>query len=207
MSSLCLDKVTGSFPEFSLTNAEKDIGEHYQKYGKGSDGTLPRLPGKVGGETDIMIGIKYLKYFPKEIHKLPNGLTIYEAMFKNSDGSLEVVAGPHQSFSIDWDKMGQVAYSYDVMPEVTQSQYIPENGMEVPLRGWGKNLEKRVMIRIPRLLRLQVTSPPVALLQIKLTSWRVRVRNQCPGIKPARNALSVKNANLPNAVALRRCLF
>ena len=141
MSGLCLDKVTGSFPEFSLKTVEKDIQEHYRKFGKCPDGKLPRLPGKVGGETDIMIGIKYLKYFPKEIHKLPNGLTIYEAMFKNCDGSLGVVAGPHQSFSTDWDNMGQVAYSYDVMPEVTQSRCIPENGMEVPLRGWGKILE------------------------------------------------------------------
>ena len=141
MSGLCLDKVTGNFPKFSLKKAEKDIEKHYQKCGKGSDGKLPRLPGKVGGETDIMIGIKYLKYFPKEIHKLPNGLTIYEAMFKNSDGSLGVVAGPHQSFSIDWDKMGQVAYSFDVMPEVTLCQCIHENGMEVPLLGWEKNLK------------------------------------------------------------------
>ena len=57
MSGLCLDKVTGSFPEFSLKTVKKDIKEHYQTFGKGSDGKLPRLPGKVGGETDIMIGI------------------------------------------------------------------------------------------------------------------------------------------------------
>ena len=140
MSGLCLDKVTGKFPVFSLKTVENDIKDHYQKFGKDPE-KLPRLPGEVGGETDIMIGIKYLKYFPKEIYKLPNGLTIYEALFENSDGSLGVVAGPHQSFSTDWDCMGQVAYSYDVMPGVTQSQYISENGMEVPLRGSGKNLE------------------------------------------------------------------
>ena len=77
-----------------------------------------------------MIGIKYLKYFPKEIHKLPNGLTIYEAMFKNSDGSLGVVAGPHPSFSNDWEKMGQSHHSYEVMPEA--AQYRNTIGMRVP---------------------------------------------------------------------------
>ena len=102
MSGLCLDKVTGKFPVFSLETVENDIKVHYQNGGQDPD-DLPCLPGKVGGETDIMIGIKYLKYFPKEIHKLPNGLTIYEAMFENSDGSLGVVAGPHPSFSDDWE--------------------------------------------------------------------------------------------------------
>ena len=36
----------------------------------------------MGGETDFMIGIKYLKYFPKEAFKLPSGLTIYESFFQ-----------------------------------------------------------------------------------------------------------------------------
>ena len=175
MSGLCLDKVTGSFPVFSLKKAEKDIEKHYQKHGKGLDGKLPRLPGKVGGETDIMIGIKYLKYFPKEIHQLPNGLTIYKAMFKNSDGSLGVVAGPHQSFSIDWDKMGQVAYSY-VMPDVTRSQYVPVNGIEVPSRGWGKNLENPDHAPNPTPATVAGDLAPATPLQIKLRSWGVRVR-------------------------------
>ncbi|MEO1895331.1 MAG: hypothetical protein ABGX32_03585, partial [Methylococcales bacterium] len=141
MSGLCLDKVTGKFPVFSLKTAENDIKDHYrEKFGKDPE-DLPRLPGKVGGETDIMIGIKYLKYFPKEIHKMSNGLTIYEAMFENSDGSLGVVAGPHQSFSEDWEKVGQVAYSYEVMPEVTQYRNIHAIGMGVPLLGWWENLE------------------------------------------------------------------
>jgi hypothetical protein len=141
MSGLCLDKVTGKFPVFSLKTVEDDVKDHYQqKLGKDPE-ELPRLPDKVGGETDIMIGIKYLKYFPKEIHKLSNGLTIYESMFENSDGSLGVVAGPHPSFSDEWENVGQVAYSYEVMPEVTQYRNIHAIGMGVPLLGWWENLE------------------------------------------------------------------
>ena len=48
---------------------------------------LPKLPFSIGGETDLMIGIQYLKYYPKMIFNLPNGLTIYESQFLNSDGS------------------------------------------------------------------------------------------------------------------------
>ena len=141
MSGLCLDKVTGKFPEFSLDSADIDIREHYQNFGETPDVNLPQLPSKVGGETDIMIGIKYLKYFPQEVHKLPSGLTLYEAQFENSDGSLGVVAGPHKSFSIIWNKMGQVAYSYEVMPEVSEYRNMHKIGMNVPLLGWGKYLE------------------------------------------------------------------
>ena len=36
-------------------------------------GKLPNLPRFVGGETDIMLGIKYAKYFPKEVYSLPSG--------------------------------------------------------------------------------------------------------------------------------------
>ena len=102
---------------------EGDIKKHYQTFGKTPIGKLPRLSEEVGGETDIMIRIKYLKYFPKEVYKLPDGLTIYEAMFKSRDGSKGVVAGPHSSFSNDWENMGGVAYSFEVMPEVTQYQH------------------------------------------------------------------------------------
>ena len=56
----------------------------------------------LGGEKDIMIGIKYLKCFPKQIHKLPNDSTMRPCS-KNSDGSLGVVTGPHPSFSDNWE--------------------------------------------------------------------------------------------------------
>ena len=60
---------------------------------------MPKLPHHVGGETDIMIGIKYLKYFPERVFQLPNGLTIYKSMFRNSDGSRGVIGGPHRIFT------------------------------------------------------------------------------------------------------------
>ena len=87
MSGLCLDKVTGTFPVFPLGMVENDIKEHHQNFGNVPTGKLLRLPDKVGRDTDIMIGIKYMKYSPKEIYHLPGSLPIYEAVFRNSDGS------------------------------------------------------------------------------------------------------------------------
>ena len=49
-------------------------------------------------EVDIMIGVQYLKYFPKEIFRTEAGLTLYSSPFKSVDGSRGVVAGPHPSF-------------------------------------------------------------------------------------------------------------
>ena len=121
MQGRCLDKVTGDFPTFSLKDAEKTIRDSYMKSG-GDFGELPCLPDNVGGEVDIMVGIKYLKYFPEQIHKLPSGLTIYEAAFSNYDGSRGIVAGPHASFTKDWEQVGQVAYSYSAGPVVPQPQ-------------------------------------------------------------------------------------
>ena len=104
MIGLCLDKVTGTFPSISLKSLENDIKEYHRSHTP--CGELPQLPDMVGGETDIIVGIKYLKYFPKEIFKLPSGLTMYESMFRNENGSLGVVAGPHPSIENGWDTMG-----------------------------------------------------------------------------------------------------
>ena len=46
-----------------------------------------------------MIGIKYLKYYPKFVFQLLCGLVIYRSEFYNRDGSRGVVGGPHYCFT------------------------------------------------------------------------------------------------------------
>ena len=61
---------------------------------------FPKLPKiGVGGYTDILIGSKYNRYFPKPIFKLEAGLEIFESVFVSPCGSREVVSGPHKEFS------------------------------------------------------------------------------------------------------------
>ena len=74
-----------------MQEVAKDIQKEYEKSRTNSREKLPKLPRSVGGNTDFMIGIKYLKYFPKEIFQLPSGLTIYESVFLNADGSRGVI--------------------------------------------------------------------------------------------------------------------
>ena len=134
MSGLCLDKVTGTFPVFPLGRVEDEIEEQHQHFGNVPTGKLPRLPEKVGGETDIMIWIKYMKYFPKEIYHLPDDLAIYEAVFRNSDGSKGVAAGPHPVFPENCVKSVAVyAHSYEAIPQLIQYRRIHNLDMDVPL--------------------------------------------------------------------------
>ena len=99
MRGVCLNQITSKFPMYPLQKKVKqDIADGYRLAGK-DPRNLPKLPEYVGGETDLMLGIKYLKYFPEFVFKLPTGLTIYESHFVSPDGSRGVVGGPHQVFT------------------------------------------------------------------------------------------------------------
>ena len=86
VSGLCLDSITAPFPEVPMNELEEVVRSSYKKAGL-DPSSLSKLPVSVGGQTDLMLGIAYLKYFPREIFHLPCGLTIYESIFSNSDGT------------------------------------------------------------------------------------------------------------------------
>ena len=91
MLGICLDNITSKFPLYPLQGKVlNDITKAYQDAG-GDARTLPKIPKSVGGEIDFIIGIKYLRYYPKMIFQLPSGLTIYESVFENADGGRGVI--------------------------------------------------------------------------------------------------------------------
>ena len=65
---------------------EDDIKTAYKVSGKNLK-ELPKLPKSVGGHIDVMIGIKYLRYYPEKVFRLPSGLSKYRSWFKNADGT------------------------------------------------------------------------------------------------------------------------
>ena len=93
-----LDRITHKFPTYPLQEAYNDLKASFLEDGRSID-NLPTLPTSIGGEVDLMIGIKFLRYHPEPIFKMPSGLTIYKSAFKNPDGSRGVIGGPHQIFS------------------------------------------------------------------------------------------------------------
>ena len=81
---------------------------------------LPKLSPHVDGDTDLMIGFQYLKYYPV-MFELSNGLSIYKLQFVGSDGSRGIVAGPHRIFSEIHKSLGNNYVSITAyVKEVTQ---------------------------------------------------------------------------------------
>ena len=137
LSGVCLDKITGDFPTYPLKEVEQDIHRAYASM-KNDPKKLPKLPFSVGGDTDLMIGIQYLKYYPKRIFSLPNGLTIYESQFLNSDGSRGLVGGPHRVFTeiqknLKGNHLIMSAYLTDIV-KTYKSGF--ELSIDVPLLGF-----------------------------------------------------------------------
>ena len=95
LTGLCLDKITSTFPTYPLAEVEKDIHVAYKEAGR-NPRNLPKLAEAVGGDTHIMIGSLFNKWFPKELFRLLNGLSIYKSYFRNPDGSRGIVSGPHR---------------------------------------------------------------------------------------------------------------
>ena len=72
----------------------QDIISSYKNTGD-NPSDLPKVPVSVGGNIDFMIGIKYIRHHPILIYQLPSVLSIYESMFKSSDGTRGVIGGLH----------------------------------------------------------------------------------------------------------------
>ena len=110
MSGICLDRVTTEFQTYSLSKVNRDIRQACKKEGGTSlVNKLPKLPDSVGGDTDILIGSKYLRIHPEKIWMSPTGLTVSDSPFLSLDGSSGVVSGPHPSFN---STMGQGNHAY-----------------------------------------------------------------------------------------------
>ena len=77
---------------------QKNIIKNYKLASKDPK-RLPRLPDFVGGETDLMAGVKYLKYFPECVFFLPTGLIICRSQFVSPDSNRGVVGGSRQVFT------------------------------------------------------------------------------------------------------------
>ena len=139
LTGVCLQQVTQEFPQYPLSGkVENDIVQGYLDAG-GNVYDLPKLPKTVGGNVDFMLGIKYLRYFPKEIFKLPSGLTIYRSHFQNADGSRGVIGGPHEVFT-NIENHHNLCQQFSNVNFISNQFKIYQNGLQVnpdvPLLGF-----------------------------------------------------------------------
>ena len=94
LTGLCLDVITETFPIYPLQVIEQDLQSAFRSTGKSVE-SLPRLAKFVGGDTHLMIGMKYNSLMPQLIFQMPSGLAIYKSQFPNIDGTYGVCGGPH----------------------------------------------------------------------------------------------------------------
>ena len=107
IQGLTVPKITTDFPFINLETAIKDIKSHNT-----SNTILQncRAPAIAGGSVDMLLGIKYIGVFPKEVHTLPCGLTIYQSKLASHDGLFDsCLGGPHSSFTALAGKVGGTA--------------------------------------------------------------------------------------------------
>ena len=119
LEGLTVDKVTSKFPRVNLDAAVKAV-----KSSQPGNKLLQnvKIPSEVGGEVEILIGIKYNALFPTLIHMLPNGLALYHLRVKSFNSHYTaVIAGPYSSFDRLLDKVGNTDYLLQKFQEGLQN--------------------------------------------------------------------------------------
>ena len=98
ITGLNIPTLTCPFPVWKLTDAFAELEQSYEsEYPDGE--RLPSVPDQVGGQpVDIMLGIRYIIYFPKLIYNLPHGLGVYKSVFKGSGDHQGILGGPHKAW-------------------------------------------------------------------------------------------------------------
>ena len=95
LAGVCLDTITNTFPIYPIKGQlQDDIFKAYEENGGNID-SLPKLPDSIGGDVDIMIGSKYLRYHPEAIFSLPSGLTVFKSLLVGANGDQGIIGGPH----------------------------------------------------------------------------------------------------------------
>ena len=97
ITGIHMESITTPFLAWELQEAWSDLQESFQKENPGR--TLPRVDRSVGGtEVELMLGIRYNRYFPKLVYSLPCGLGIYMSQFVSARGCQGILGGPHKSW-------------------------------------------------------------------------------------------------------------
>ena len=95
LTGLKMDSITVKFPLWKIGSAWPDILKDIMNSDY-KDVTLPKYPDKIGGDqVHIMIGIRYLMYYPKLLFMLPCGLGVYQSQFAAPRDEVLVLGGPH----------------------------------------------------------------------------------------------------------------
>ena len=107
ITALHMPNITSKFPEFRLQEAWEELQD--AAAAGGSPVMLPTIDERIGGErVDVMIGIKYLKYYPVLVFSLPSGLAVYRARLQSASGRQAILGGPHAAWAWAIERAGHM---------------------------------------------------------------------------------------------------
>jgi hypothetical protein len=90
-------QITTSFPMFQLTAAWQELNQAALKATPAV--RIPEADPEVGGRcVDIILGSRYLKYYPVLEFSLPSGLSVYRAKLQSASGCQAVLGGPYSAW-------------------------------------------------------------------------------------------------------------
>ena len=98
ITGLRLEAVTTRFPVWHISKAWKDITSELSTAFPGH-APLPAAPDMIGGApVDLMLGIRYIRYFPQLMFMLPSGLGVYKSQLAAKNDEVCILGGPHPSW-------------------------------------------------------------------------------------------------------------
>ena len=110
MKGFTMDRVCAAMPTVTTAAALEEIkNSNLESLSEEDKLTLSncKVPAEVGGEVDVIIGIKYNSISPTPLHTLECGLTIYSLPLATHNPEINaVIGGPHKSFSFLLNKSG-----------------------------------------------------------------------------------------------------
>ena len=97
-TGLKMESITTKFPVWRIEEAWKEIVCEAREEKLNVD-DLPPMPKTIGGcPVDLMIGIRYLKWYPTLLFILPSGLGVYRSQIAAPRDEALVLGGPHSSW-------------------------------------------------------------------------------------------------------------
>lgn len=130
MRGLVMDTVTNPFARYNLMEAFEELRV---QYGQGEGAALPQVPREIGGsKVDVMIGIKYLAFFPELVFSLPSGLAIFESKFRSMCGRRGIIGGPHHSWTHASERIEYMS-AYAFLTAELRAYQAQARALDVPL--------------------------------------------------------------------------
>jgi len=127
ITALRMPHVTAKFPLWKISEAWDEIQKEYHSMNPKHEPLAP-VPSQIGGEeVDLMLGIRYKKYFPELLCVLPCGLGIHKSKFSAPNGELTILGGPHPAWRRAVDIVDYLGVSSFFTAELRAFQTISQN--------------------------------------------------------------------------------